>query len=77
MYNFIEDLGLVEHKKKLATRTWRERLFSLPWRPLKDWKWIYWTEPMQDVYKIGGFTYIGHPTTIRKLRLELARRGFA
>ena len=65
--------------KKSRDRTWGERLFTLPWRPLI--REHVWHEPDPDIYvmempklnflnsKIESVekTIVGHPETIAKL----------
>jgi hypothetical protein len=60
---------------KTVRRTWRERLLTLPWRPLVKTR----TEPDPHLYKVRqpedlyGFVsegrefYVGHPATVRNL----------
>ena len=49
-------------------RTWRERLFSLPWRPLRKTKTV--VVPRKDLFWVNGAFY-GHPATIEALRERL------
>jgi hypothetical protein len=48
-------------------RTWRERLFTLPWRPLVATKWITPQIPMQGGLQIGDKIMM-HPQTYNKLK---------
>jgi len=53
-----------------VNRTWKERLFSLPWKPMKKTKIITVDVPSPDLYMTENAIF-GHPETIRKLREEL------
>lgn len=50
---------------KTVNRTWRERLFTLPWRPLIKIKQI--KVPSENVIKIGNTLYV-HPVLYEKLK---------
>ena len=57
-------------KNVWVPRTWRERLFTLPWRPLRKMK--YMTVPDPALYAFRG-GMVGHPATVARLRESLAR----
>lgn len=68
----VETAQMVDHHSRILT--WRERLFSWPWRP---WvKWIFWTTPSQTMYLIrpdkmfgrGSETVVAHPSMVDQLR---------
>lgn len=49
-----------------VTRTWSERLFSWPWRPLKKVKQVQREEPSDQVFYANG-KYYAHPALIEKI----------
>lgn len=49
-------------------RTWRERLFSLPWRPFKRTRWITPMVPSRTVRKVDRDTLLMHPAIWRELK---------
>lgn len=46
-------------------RTWRERLFSLPWRPLAKTRTVVPMVPHSGAVRIDANTYVMHPETLR------------
>lgn len=66
-----ENASLV--KTKSRPRTWRERLFSRPWRPMR--KITTWQEPDSCLYRVrldtGRHTIFAHPATAKRLRDEI------
>ncbi len=44
-------------------RTWRERLFTRPWRPLVATRTIVPQVPMRDVIQLNASTLVMHPET--------------
>jgi hypothetical protein len=51
-------------------RTWRERLFSRPWRPLRATKLFVPQVPMKTAMRVGNTLYM-HPVTARAMRQML------
>jgi len=51
-------------------RTWRERLFSWPWRPWQTTKMITKQIPSDEVYVFEDRMMM-HPETLRQLQAEL------
>ena len=68
----IEDINMLEDGAPYAVnRTWKARLLSLPWTPLRKWKTIVPRVPRKDVLKLPDGTIVGHPETLRSIRLNL------
>jgi hypothetical protein len=55
-------------KTEEVKRTWKERLFSWPWRPLRKTKYVTTHVPSEQVIFAHG-TYFAHPELIEKIRL--------
>lgn len=55
-------------------RTWRERLFSLPWRPLQATRTITPKVPSRAVYELLDGSLVMHPETAAMVR-EAAKRA--
>lgn len=57
-------------------RSWKERLFTLPWRPFKKTRHyvsIRETRLPDPQYYIMGRNIIAHPATMQRLRNELKK----
>lgn len=59
----VEDGEPYEDKRK-----WIERLFSLPWQPLKSHKTVIPRVPIQAALKMPGDIYVMHPELANRLR---------
>lgn len=65
----IESAYLVEDGPPIEVpRTWRERLFTLPWQPRKRTKTVITKVPAKHGYRMGSNTIVMHPETARQLR---------
>jgi hypothetical protein len=65
----IESVYLEEYgPPTLVRRTWRERLFSRPWRPWKATKVVRQKVPYSGGLKLDDHTIVMHPATYAKLR---------
>ena len=63
-----KDLGLtIEERRK---RSFKEVLFSRPWRPFKLWS--YHLVPNPDIYLVGD-NIVGHPSTVTRLLIEVEK----
>ena len=51
-----------------ARRTWRERLFRRPWRPLQATRVIVPKIPYQGAVRLNSTTLVMHPAIVRTLR---------
>lgn len=49
----------------LVKRSWKERLFSLPWKPLETWKPDHRVHLCHTEY---GSVYFAHPETIARIK---------
>jgi hypothetical protein len=64
----IENINMVEYGEPYSVeRTWRERLFTLPFRPLTKLKWITPVTPSQEVLRTND-SIICHPEMAKKIR---------
>jgi hypothetical protein len=52
-------------------RTWRERLFTRPWRPLVATRTVVPKVPFRGVIQLNATTLVMHPVTLRQLRETL------
>ena len=74
-YTIIEDINLTEPKK--VGRSFKERIFSLPWKPWRKTKYIQ--VPKQKAYTYydvitGERLVVMHPSLADKLRKELKEK---
>ena len=68
----IESLNLVAPGPNIeAPRTWKERLFTLPWRPFNSSKTVATTVPVKDAIVLPTGEFLMHPETASYLRKEL------
>lgn len=63
---FYADKHLTEPKCEEVKRTWSERLFTRPWRPLKTHKVVVTQVASRKVLKIHG-NYFAHPDLIAEI----------
>ena len=68
---FLSDYVTIVTETEVV-RTWRERLLTRPWQPLKKTKTVSQHIPSEDVYEVGG-KLIMHPTTYYKLVQQLPK----
>ena len=54
-----------------VVRSWRERLFSRPWRPFQRTRTVVPQVPSRQVFRINSNTLVMHPEMARKMRREL------
>ena len=65
----IESVYLTEMGEPvIVRRSWRERLFSRPWRPWKATKTITPQVPMKGGYCLADGTLVMHPETLRRVK---------
>lgn len=65
---------LVVSKTTLEHRSWKERLFTLPWRPLKKEKHVTEWVGSNEVVRVGNVLY-AHPDMIEKIKVQLSNKG--
>lgn len=69
----IESLALTEAGEPYEVRrTWRERLLSWPWRPMKATYTVIPQVPMKGGYQLANGTIMMHPQTLASLRAQLS-----
>jgi len=74
-----ENLAMVV--TKFRGKTWRERLFSWPWKP---WRRLHvWSEPDPNMYRMlvpdifgncAREVWVAHPATAQRIRTAVARQ---
>ena len=76
-YNIIENIHMVDVDNPIITevnRTWKERLFTLPWRPFKKTKTVTTFPPMKNFYLMGR-TLFCHPIMKQSLIAAMRTEG--
>jgi len=63
---FIENPLMTEASTEEVPRTWSERLFSRPWRPMKKVKYVTTQVPSRQVIRVNG-NYFAHPALIAEI----------
>ena len=53
-------------------RTWRERLFSRPWHPLRVTRTVVPQVPMKGAVQLNAHTLVIHPAMLSSLRQAAA-----
>lgn len=69
---FIPDRNMTESRVEEVKRTWPERLFSRPWRPLKSHKFITISVPSRKVIRLRG-DYFAHPDLIAEIAAQCVK----
>lgn len=73
----IEDINMTEEGEPYQIRrSWKERLFSRPWRPRQRMKTIVPRVPSEKCYLLGNNTIMMHPETAQKLFVKIRGAGF-
>lgn len=68
-YRVIESVYLTEAGEPYQVpRSWKERLFSRPWQPLKRTRTVTPQVPMKGGVRFGNGTILMHPETVRHIR---------
>lgn len=77
-YKIIENINLVDVKINVVNRTWKERLFTLPWKPWIKIRVIKKVIPKDAVYIINNCGDYGlekvlvcHPAMTERLKKSL------
>ncbi len=67
-YKVIANPIITESKEREVRRTWKERLFTLPWRPFKALRTETYQVPSRDVMvdKINRIIY-AHPVVVKEM----------
>jgi hypothetical protein len=52
-------------------RTWRQRLFSRPWRPFVTTYTVVPRVPLEGFVQLNPHTIVMHPVTLRRLKEQL------
>lgn len=76
MIPIIEFDHLYTEQRRTVLLTWKERLWSWPWRPWIKTREIMIHVPDPNVYRIrglSGWTFVCHPETARTLRKDLSQ----
>ena len=64
------DPNLGDRKLRVRERTWKERLFTLPWQPMKKLEFYTIVVPKGEFFMIAGRIF-AHPTDILALEREI------
>ena len=73
----IEDPNLLRFEDTLEKRTWKERLFTLPWNPFKLNKTVIISLPSEEVYFVGergDRKIVCHPEMVEKIKKAIKER---
>jgi len=66
-FNIISSPWMTTSEKKIVPRTWRERLFSWPWRPWQATKVKFEVVLIKEVYVMGN-DIVCHPVVAEQMR---------
>jgi len=73
----FEDVSMTEDGIPYDVRkTWRERLLSWPWNPLKKFRRVVPQVPKKEAYVLSKKMMVMHPEMARQLREELMQQDF-
>jgi hypothetical protein len=72
----IESVWLTEKGEPYTVkRSWRERLFSRPWKPLVSTRTIVPDVPYRGAVQLDANTLVMHPQTLREYCSQLVGRA--
>ena len=74
-YQIIEESHCTKGEEYIVSRSWRERLFSWPWRPWATTKVVTVRVPDEKVYVLNDSVIVCHPTIAAELRARLFGEG--
>lgn len=52
----------------IVKRTWKERIFTRPWTPLRPTKAVQRFKPSEHIYVLHGRTIVCHPYVADRIR---------
>jgi len=68
---FIPCPSLVDEIHLEVKRTWKERLFSLPFRPFQKTKIVTYYIPQRKLIRVNETTYYAHPTILEEIKQQI------
>src|SRR5574343_1370655 len=71
----IENPLMVYTDVREVKRTWRERLFTLPWQPFRATRTEITTTPSKVCYQLPDGSLVTHPETAAELKKQLGLTG--
>lgn len=79
MHRFIPSMGipiiespfLTTPVEETVNRSWKERLFSWPWKPWEATKVIHYEIPSTEVLRLPNGIWVCHPAIAQQLRERL------
>lgn len=78
-FKFLENKNLtIPGPVDIIARTWKQRLFTLPWKPFKTHLHLQTYIPDPNYYVLLDSTIVAHPDTMVKLKralLESSTKG--
>jgi len=82
-YKIIEDINMVDIKMEVINKTWKERFFSLPWKPWIKTRIVEKRIPKHKVYIVDNYNIYGinkalicHPVMAEKLRNNIKKSEY-
>lgn len=71
---FIASPLMTEAKTEEVPRTWKERLFSWPWRPLKKVRYVTTQVPSRQIVRFED-TFFAHPALIKEIEAQIKKEA--
>lgn len=70
-YEVVTDHNMTENGEPFQERrTWKERLFTRPWKPFKGTKTVVLMVPMRKCIRLGN-KLVMHPEVLKELKKAL------
>ena len=66
-FRVLSSSALVEEKIEQIKRSWKKRLFSLPWKPWKKMEEHRYSVPKRVIVRMGK-TIVVHPVVLEELK---------
>ncbi|QBJ04482.1 hypothetical protein HOV23_gp091 [Pseudomonas phage Lana] len=68
--------SMTDSKTEEVPRSWKERLFSLPWQPLKKVRYVTTQVPSDQIIRFQD-TFFAHPALIEKIEAAIKNQEAA
>ena len=64
---------MMDEVREWVPRTWKERLFTLPWRPLISQRLVIHREPSRKIFKLHDGSMVMHPALWAEMKKGSSR----
>ena len=72
-YPVVASDRMVAYHSEDKQLSWKDRLFSWPWRPWRKTKTVCWTTPLRTTYLLDGIFFM-HPELYNEIKAEITSK---